>query len=70
MMILEIYKRILGCIDLTNISYGGDLLLCGLSLICMLIDIIILSFIFMILIRIITRRPIKYWVSKYLKVRL
>ena len=70
MMILEIYKRILGNINLTNISYGGDLLLCGLSLICMLIDVIILSFIFMILIRIITKRPIKYWINKYLKVRL
>ena len=70
MIILEIYKRILECIDLTNISYGGDLLLCGISLICILIDVFILMFVLMLLIRIITKRPIKYWIEKYMNIQL
>lgn len=67
MIILEMYKKFLGSIDLTNINLGEEVLLCGMSIICLVIDAIILICILLILIKIVTKKPIMYWIDKYLE---
>lgn len=67
MIILELYKLMLGNFDLANITYAQDVILCGGVCLCLLLDVLISLVIFSILVKLITKRNIVYWMNKIIK---
>ena len=67
-MIYNIYKQLISNMDLSNVSYGEDVILCGGVCIAGLLDAIIISYLTMLLINILlvsfTNKGIVYWFKK------
>ena len=66
MLIVKLYKVLLLKLNLGTISYLVDMFLCGGVLLCMLLDAILTVIIISVLVKIITKRTITYWMKKIL----
>ena len=63
-MIVYLFKILLMKINLIGIGYIIDSILCGMVFICLLLDAMIDFIILSILIKIITKRRITYWIRR------
>lgn len=64
MLLLELYKMILGFFDLTNITDGVDIILCGGAYLCLFLDGILGTIFIMLMVRLTTGKTIFYWINK------
>lgn len=64
MLLLELYRYILGFFDLSNITYGQDIALCGVAYLCLFLDGILATIFVMLMVRLITGKTIFYWINK------
>ena len=67
MIIVELYKMLLNNFDLSNITEGLDIILCGGVYLCILLDCLLSFIIIAILTKLITKRTIIYWFNKLTK---
>ena len=63
-MIIVLYKILLSQLNLSNIGYMQDIILCGGVCISLLLDTLMCFVIFSILVKIFTKRTIVYWFNK------
>lgn len=70
MVILELYRMFLGNFDLSNITTGLDIILCGVTYLCLLLDALVTFVIVSILIKLITGKTIFYWFNKLMGEKL
>ena len=69
-MLYMLYRNFIGSLDLSNITYGEDVILCGGVCLAGLLDVIIVSYLIMLSINItlvlFTGKNIGYWTNKKL----
>ena len=67
-MILEMYRILLSNVNLNNITYFEDIILCGGVCISILLDTFVIFIIMTLLIKKITGRCVMYWINKIIKI--